>query len=54
MPSTARLLLYSYVQRDVMYVNIIETFWNSCCSCQHGMDDIINIEQIYVHTPALV
>ncbi|KRX51490.1 hypothetical protein T06_13715, partial [Trichinella sp. T6] len=32
--------------------NIIETFWNSCCSCQHGMDYIINIE--LVHTPALV
>ncbi|KRX51885.1 hypothetical protein T09_4597 [Trichinella sp. T9] len=33
-------------------VNIIETFWNSCCSCQHGMDYIINIE--LVHTIALV
>ncbi|KRZ76715.1 hypothetical protein T08_2504 [Trichinella sp. T8] len=38
----------------IVYVDIIGTFWNSCCSCQHGMDYIINIEQIYAHTPALV
>ncbi|KRZ65225.1 hypothetical protein T08_14659 [Trichinella sp. T8] len=22
----------------ILYVNIIETFCYSCCSCQHGMD----------------
>ncbi|KRY25398.1 hypothetical protein T01_2679 [Trichinella spiralis] len=29
---------------ELVCVNIIETFWNSCCSCQHGMDYNINIE----------
>ncbi|KRY37669.1 hypothetical protein T01_6760 [Trichinella spiralis] len=23
--------------KSVMYVNIIETFWNTCCSCRHGI-----------------
>ncbi|KRZ95367.1 hypothetical protein T08_7876 [Trichinella sp. T8] len=36
----------------ILCFNIIETFWNSCCSCQHGMYYIINIE--LVHTPALI
>ncbi|KRX33405.1 hypothetical protein T05_2454 [Trichinella murrelli] len=31
---------------EVVYINVIETFWNSCCSCQHGMDYIINIELV--------
>ncbi|KRX24825.1 hypothetical protein T07_9947 [Trichinella nelsoni] len=73
--SAARLLLYSYVQRNqwvvsvqwnyfykleylslmvvqvslnglkrctkILYVNIIETFWNSYCSFQHGMSRIL-------------
>ncbi|KRY55885.1 hypothetical protein T03_5797 [Trichinella britovi] len=38
--------------RKMIICEIFSNAINSCCSCQHGMYYIINIE--LVHTPALV